>query len=85
MLNTDVELVGSYRWKELLYRWRSCGSATFWLGGAKPLTRLGHVALIGINGIGIVLCGIGSSEARPRSIIDILDGAQTGGIDREAC
>ena len=48
------------------------------------MTRLVHVSLLGINGVGAVLCGVGSREARPRGIISILDGAQPGGLDRES-
>ena len=61
-----------------------CGINTFGIGTAKPLTCLGCVALLVIKGFGAVICSVGSQEARPRSIIYRLDGAQTGGIDREA-
>ena len=44
-----------------------------------------HVDLIGLNVIGAVLCGVGSREARPRSIVASLDGVHPGGFDREAC
>ena len=84
MLNTDVKFVGSNRWKGFLWRWSSCGVATFGIGGAKPLMCLVHVALLGINGVGAVLFVFGSLEVRPRSIIASLYGAQPGGIDREA-
>ena len=56
----------------------------FGVGGSTPLTCLGHVSLLGINGFGAVLCGVGRRESRPRSIIASLDGAHPGGIYREA-
>ena len=48
------------------------------------MTCLAHVALLGINIFREVLFGVGSHEARPGSIIDGLDAAQPGGLDREA-
>ena len=45
---------------------------------------LDNVACISLGGVGEILSGVGSHEARPRSIISSLDGAQAGGLDREA-
>ena len=65
-LNTDVKLIINGFLKRLI----SCMINGWWIGtleihGEKPLTCLGHVDLLVINGVEEILSGVGSRETRP--------------------